>query len=155
MMGFENRPGLMDAVMDVNANLDSLIAPTSIRGLSFMPAGRHDERATEHFASARMGTVINQLLSVPNRLVVVDTLPLLLTTEARALTALGGQIVLVVRAESTPQNAVSEAIELLGEGPNVKLLLNGVVRNKALAYYGLGHGYDYYSHKHDQNKESA
>jgi Mrp family chromosome partitioning ATPase len=143
MLGREGQPGLINAVTDPGTNVESLIATTNVRGLSFLSAGPHNERATEHFASARMGEVMRQLLSVPNRIVVVDTLPLLLTTEARALTSLGGQIVLVVRAESTPQNAVLEAVDLLGEGANVKLLLNAAVRAKALEYYGIGHGYDY------------
>jgi Mrp family chromosome partitioning ATPase len=154
MMGREDRPGLINAVADVNTNVESLIATTNIRGLSFLSAGPHNQRATEHFASARMGDVMRQLLSVPNRIVVVDTLPLLLTTEARALTSLGGQIVLVVRAESTPQNAVLEAIDLLGEGANVKLLLNAAVRAKALEYYGLGHGYDYVPNNSRQEQKS-
>jgi Mrp family chromosome partitioning ATPase len=119
LMGCEDRPGLMNARVDTGANVESLIVPTNVRGLSFLPAGRHEERATEFFASARMAEITRQLLSVPNRIVVVDTLPLLLTTESRALASLGGQIVLVVRAESTPQNAVQEAIDLLGEGANV------------------------------------
>jgi receptor protein-tyrosine kinase len=143
LMGCEDRPGLMNALVDGAANLESLILPTNVRGLSFLPSGRHEERATEFFSSARMAEIARQLLSVPNRIVVVDTLPLLLTTESRALASLGGQIVMVVRAESTPQNAVMEAIDLLGEGANVKLLLNAAVRSKALEYYGLGQGYDY------------
>jgi Mrp family chromosome partitioning ATPase len=96
-----------------------------------------------------MHEVIEQLLLVPNRIVVIDSLPLLLTTEARALAPVAGQIVMVVRAESTPQSAVKEAIELLGEGANVKLLLNAVVRTKALGYLGseYGYGYNYRSEK--------
>jgi len=143
LMGCEGRAGLMNVLVDETVNVESLIVPTNVRGLSFLPAGRHEDRATEFFSSARMAEISRQLLSVPNRIVVVDTLPLLLTTESRALASLGGQIVLVVRAESTPQNAVMEAIDLLGEGANVKLLLNAAVRSKALEYYGLGHGYDY------------
>jgi Mrp family chromosome partitioning ATPase len=132
----------MNALIDPGTSVESLILPTNVRGLSFLPAGLHEERATEFFSSARMAELSRQLLSVPNRIVVVDTLPLLLTTESRALASLGGQIVMVVRAESTPQNAVLEAIDLLGEGANVKLLLNAAVRAK-FEYYGLGHGHGY------------
>jgi Mrp family chromosome partitioning ATPase len=145
MFDLTERPGLMDAVADPATNVESLILPTSLSGLSFLPAGRPDEHATEHFASDRMREVMNQILAVPHRIAVVDTLPLLLTTEARALTAIGGQIVLVVRADSTPQNAVMQAIDLLGEGANVKLVLNAAVRSKALGYFGFGYGYDYRS----------
>lgn len=141
--GLTERRGIMDAVADSSIDVHSLIVTTSIEGLSILPAGRPHENATEHFASSRMREVIEQLLSVPNRIVVIDSLPLLLTTEARALAPVAGQIVMVVRAESTPQSAVQQGIDLLGEGANIKLLLNAVVRTKALEYLGAGYGYGY------------
>jgi protein-tyrosine kinase len=154
MIGIEERLGLMDAVKDEALHVESLLIPTNIRGLSVLPAGHGDDRNTEHFASTRMRAVMEQLLSVPNRLVVMDTLPLLLTTEARALALLGGQIIMVVRAESTPQPAVKQAIDLLGDA-NVKLLLNGAVRSKALGYLGFGYGYDYTGNREAGPRESA
>lgn len=141
--GLAGRAGIMDAVADTRIDVQALIVTTSIEGLSILPAGRSHENATEYFASLRMREVIEQLLSVPNRIVVIDSLPLLMTTEARALAPVAGQIVMVVRAESTPQDAVQDAIGLLGEGANVKLLLNAVVRNKALGYLGAEYGYGY------------
>lgn len=144
VFGLADRPGLMEAVADATVDAESLIVSTNVEGLSILPAGRANPNATEYFASARMQALIDQLLAVPNRLLVVDSLPLLLTTEARALVPLAGQVVLVVRAESTPQQAVLQAIELLGAEVNVKLLLNAVVRTKAQAYMGYGYyGYHY------------
>jgi exopolysaccharide/PEP-CTERM locus tyrosine autokinase len=144
VFGLLDRPGLMDAAADPSIDVESLIVSTNVEGLSLLPAGRTDVNATEYFASARMQALVDQLLAVPNRLLVVDSLPLLLTTEARALVPLAGQVVLVVRAESTPQQAVLQAVELLGEEVNVKLLLNAVVRTRAQSYMGYGYyGYNY------------
>lgn len=144
VFGLTDRPGLVDAVADAAVDIESMVVTTSIEGLSILPAGRMDPNATELFASSRMQQVVDQLLAVPNRLVVVDSLPLLLTTEARALVPLAGQILLVVRAESTPQQAVLQALELIGDDANVKLMLNAVVRTKAMKYLGYGYyGYDY------------
>jgi Mrp family chromosome partitioning ATPase len=144
LFGLLGRPGLMDAAADPSIDVESLIVSTNVEGLSLLPAGRTDANATEYFASARMQTLVDQLLEVPNRLLVADSLPLLLTTEARALVPLAGQVVLVVRAESTPQQAVLQAVDLLGEDVNVKLLLNAVVRTKAQSYMGYGYyGYNY------------
>jgi receptor protein-tyrosine kinase len=95
-----------------------------------------------------MRQVLDQLLSVPNRIVVIDSLPLLQTTEARALTPLASQLLLVVRAESTPQVAVKQALELISPEANVKVVLNAVVRSRLTRYLGYGYGYDYdYSQK--------
>lgn len=144
VFGLTARPGLVDAVADPSSDIESMVVTTNIEGLSILPAGRSDPNATELFASSRMQQIVDQLLSVPNRLIVFDSLPLLLTTEARALVPLAGQILLVVRAESTPQQAVLHALDLIGEGANVKLMLNAVVRTKAMKYLGYGYyGYDY------------
>ncbi len=144
--GLSGRPGIMDAVADPTIDVQSLIVTTSIEGLSILPAGRTHENATELFSSSHMHEVLEQLLAVPNRIVVIDSLPLLLTTEARALAPIAGQVIMVIRAESTPQNAVQDAIALLGEQANVKLLLNAVVRPKILGYMGgYGYGYNYNS----------
>ena len=133
----------MDAAADDSIDVETLIVSTNIEGLSFLPAGRMNPNATEYFASARMQEIFRQLMAVPGRLLVVDTLPLLLTTEARALAPLAGQVLLVVRAESTPRQAVLESLNLLGGDANVKMLLNAAVRTKALAYLGYGYGYGY------------
>jgi receptor protein-tyrosine kinase len=141
--GLVGKPGLLDAATDPALDVESVVLSTNIEGLSVLPAGRPHENATEHFASARMQQLMQQLLQVPNRIVVVDGLPLLLTTEARVLAPLAGQVLLVVRAESTPQSAVMQALSLLGQEVNVKLILNAVVRNRFNHYYGYGYSYDY------------
>jgi exopolysaccharide/PEP-CTERM locus tyrosine autokinase len=144
VFGLLGRPGLMDAAVDRSVDVESLIVSTNIEGLSILPAGRTDANATEHFASSRMQELVDVLLAVRNRLLIVDSLPLLLTTESRALVPLAGQVVLVVRAESTPQQAVLQAVDLLGEDVNVKVLLNAMVRTRAQAYMGYGYyGYNY------------
>lgn len=143
VFGLAGQPGLMDAAADDSIDVETLIVSTNIEGLSFLPAGRMNPNATEYFASARMQEIFRQLMAVPGRLLVVDTLPLLLTTEARALAPLAGQVLLVVRAESTPRQAVLESLNLLGGDANVKMLLNAAVRTKALAYLGYGYGYGY------------
>lgn len=143
IFGLADQDGIMDAVSDPSKDIRRMIVPTSIERLSILPAGRPNDNATEYFASARMRQLLRQLLEVPNRIVVVDSLPLLLTTEARALASIAGMVLLVVRAESTPQSAVLQAIESLGEGINVKLMLNAVVRTKFMDYMGLGYGYRY------------
>jgi capsular exopolysaccharide synthesis family protein len=152
--GLAGQPGLMDAAANADIDVESLVVTTSIEGFSILPAGRAHPNATEHFASARMHEIIGLLLAVPNRLIVVDSLPLLLTTEARVLVPLAGQVVLVVRAEVTPQNAVLQAIELLGPGANAKLVLNAVERTRVLDYFGYGYGYGY-TYNYDETRSQG
>ncbi len=145
MFGLSDRAGIMDAVLDPTLDVESLVLTTSIEGLSILPAGRAHENATEYFASVRMREVVERISSVPNRIIVMDSLPLLLSTESTALAPSAGQVLLVVRAEGTPKPAVRQAIALLGSHPNIKLVLNAVVWTRLLDYmvYGYGYGYGY------------
>ncbi|MEO8313422.1 MAG: AAA family ATPase [Pseudomonadota bacterium] len=138
-----HRPGLMNALGDASCDVNSLILTTDIEGLSVLPAGSSSENATEYFGSERMRLILAALQSVPNRIVLIDSLPLLLTTEARVLMPLASQVLLVVRAESTPQAAVQQALNLIGETGNVKLVLNASVRTRLSRYFGYDYGFDY------------
>lgn len=142
-LSLQGKPGLTEAITQAGVDPESLVVGTDIAGLSVLPAGGSNERATEYFGSERMREVLATLLAVPGRILVVDSLPLLLTTEARSLTPHASQLLLVVRAESTPQSAVEQALAIIGESVNVKLVLNAVVRTPLSRYIGYGTGYEY------------
>jgi protein-tyrosine kinase len=155
-IGLADKPGLMNALVDPALDIESLVLTTDIEGLSVLPAGSASAYATEYFASERMRSVLDTLLLVPNRIIVIDSLPLLLTTEARVLALLAGQVILVVRSESTPQHAVKQSVELLGENANAKFVLNAVVRTRLTRYFGYGYGYEYeYGDAPPANKEKS
>jgi receptor protein-tyrosine kinase len=143
----QEEPGLMDLLVDESRESASVILPTDVGGLSLLPSGRHDlatTTATELLGSKRMEKVITELLSAdPTRIVLFDSPPLLLTTESRALIAIAGQIVLVVRAEQTTHKAVEDALECIGEGKRVGMVLNHCETANNPFYYGYGYGYAY------------
>ena len=60
----------------------------------------------------------------PDRVIVFDSPPLLLTTEAAVLASFMGQIVFVAAADITPQHAVQESLERLGDDKFVGVMLN-------------------------------
>jgi protein-tyrosine kinase len=61
------------------------------------------------------------------------------------LSTLMGQIVLVVKAGTTPQQAVRDALELLGPERDISLILNHAEVSGPLGYYyGYGYGYRNY-----------
>lgn len=143
--GLQDEPGLLNVITDPRMPIESVVLQTSVPGLSILPVGRRTETATEHLASARMRQLLKQLEDLdPYGLVVVDSPPILLTSEARVMASLFGQVVLVVRAGSTPQEAVTEAIGILGEGPRVGLVLNQAIHeNQSGTYYGHRYRYGY------------
>ena len=146
-LGVGDAPGLMDLLGDDALDAESLILPTDRDALSVLPAGRtHEEDATELLASVRMTDVAARLLrDDPDRILLFDAPPLLLTNEARVLAGVVGQVLLVVAAGSTPRAAVDEAVQYVAEEKFVGLILNQSKANRPGSYYGYGdYGYGGY-----------
>jgi protein-tyrosine kinase len=84
-----------------------------------------------------MATVLRELATrYADRIVIFDSPPLLPTTEARALAAHMGQIVMVVAADSTRQQAVHLALETIEDCEIVLMMLNKADKTDVGTYYG-------------------
>ncbi|MCZ6500477.1 MAG: AAA family ATPase [Gammaproteobacteria bacterium] len=143
LFGADAEPGLLD-LLDSDRPVDhrDFVVPTSVPGLSLLPAGKARTYATELLASNRMEELMRALgKEDPQRIVVFDSPPVLLTSEARVLTRLVGQVVVVVLAGMTPQQAVLEAVDTIDEGKAVNLILNQARHSADGGYYGGSYGY--------------
>jgi protein-tyrosine kinase len=139
IVGVREETGLLDALVDESLDIESLVRPTNLHGLSILPAGTRVEDTAELMSSNRMRQIIGSLCSrVSRRILLLDSPPLLITNEARALTKIAGQIVLVVRAGHTPRQAVQDAIGLFDPLQAGGLILNEVQLSKKEGYYGYG-----------------
>ena len=144
LLGVDKEPGLLEALADESVDVESLILPTDVLGLSILPAGKPHEGATELLASAHMARVAGRLFARDaRRIAIFDSPPLLVSSESRALCAVSGQIVLVVRSGKTPRHAVLDALAHIGDRESVYLVLNQSHGSAAESYYGYGG--DYYS----------
>jgi protein-tyrosine kinase len=141
VFGLASERGLLDVLRDPELDVESVIRPTDVPKLSFLPAGVSSGEATELLSSQRMEQVA-MALGEHNRqrVVLLDTPPLLQTTESSALAQIAGQIVVVVRAESTPQPVLLDALKTLHGHPSVSLVLNQSARSANSAYYYYGYG---------------
>lgn len=137
LFGASEEPGFIDLLRDSSLSFDSLVMPTNIPGISVLPAGKHDDHAAELLTSARMAALCDELESSdPQRIILFDSPPLLLTAEAAVLATQVGQIVLVVLANETPQQAVLEARDRLDPALPIGLLLNQVDSRDSASAYG-------------------
>jgi protein-tyrosine kinase len=142
LFGVQDEPGLLDALQDDSVDVESLILPTDVPGLSILPAGRPREGTTELLSSERMHVILQRLESRdPRRVVLFDSPPILLSSEARILLNVMGQVVFVVRAGVTPRAAVLEALGQIDEHRYVGLILNQSETRPSGGYYGYGYGY--------------
>ncbi|MES2317115.1 MAG: XrtA-associated tyrosine autokinase [Pseudomonadota bacterium] len=139
VLGLPAAPGLMDLLLDEDMGPADVILRTNIPSLSLLPAGRNNKHATELLASQAMSALLSDIATrYPDRIVIFDSPPLLLTSEANVLAAQMGQVVMVIESETTTQREVREALRRLENCPRVDLICN-----KAHAFGG-GHYYGYY-----------
>ncbi len=143
VLGLPGSAGLLDLVLEDSINVAPVLLRTNIDKLTLLPSGTPHERATELLASASMIRLLDDMAKrYPDRIIIFDSPPLLLTTEARVLASHMGQIVMVVRAEETLQTDVTNALSMIEACP-VKLMLLNQAKVAPNAAYGYGAGYGY------------
>jgi receptor protein-tyrosine kinase len=141
VLHLDDKPGLIDVLLDDSLDLQEVLVSTDVEGLRILPAGPVHRQSTELLASDRMSALAAQMAErYPDRVLVFDTPPLLATTEAQVMSSLMGQVVLVVRAGITPQQAVLQSLETLGQRAGVNVVLNQVRGARSDPYYGY-YGY--------------
>jgi protein-tyrosine kinase len=140
ILGVKEDKGLLDALVDESLDIESLVVETNVPGLSILPAGRRVETTAELLSSQRMRQLVAELCQHnPRRIVLLDSPPLLITNEGRALLKVAGQVVLVMRAGHTPRHAVQDAVALVGPHQAGGIVLNHVGGGEAAGYY-YGYG---------------
>jgi exopolysaccharide/PEP-CTERM locus tyrosine autokinase len=139
-LGLPAQRGLMDILVDDKLDLSDVLLRTNVDTLSILPAGTSTPRATELLASSTMSSLVTEIANrYPDRVVIFDSPPLLLTSESRVLASHMGQIVVVVEAQTTTQHAVKEALHKLEGFKNVNLIYN-----KTRDIPGIEETYDYH-----------
>jgi protein-tyrosine kinase len=124
-LGTDHAAGMLDLLMNEGLNPAEVIMPTSIPRLSFLPVGRPSELASELIASDRMMQLCARLSASEGfDTILFDSPPMLLTSESLALTKVVGQVVVVVRATSTPQEMVLDVVEQIDASKRVATILN-------------------------------
>jgi protein-tyrosine kinase len=140
ILGLKDHVGLLDALVDESLDVESLVVETNLPGFSILPAGGRVETTAELLSSKRMRQLMAGLcLHNPRRVVLLDSPPLLITNEGRALLKVAGQVVLVMRAGHTPRHAVQDAVALLGAQQAGGIVLNHAGGRGTDGYY-YGHG---------------
>ncbi len=137
VLGLGPEAGLMDILLDSQLALADVILKTNVPTLSILPAGRINKHATELLASRSMSDLLAEIANrYADRIVIFDSPPLLLTTEANVLAAQMGQVVLVVEAETTTQHAVKEALRRIEGCAHINLICNKTKGFPGSDYYG-------------------
>lgn len=142
MLGLPPGPGLLE-LLEGRAEMSSVLLRTNIDKLTLLPSGTPHPRATELLASDSMRQLLDDMATrYPDRIIIFDSPPLLLTTESRVLASHMGQIVVVVHAGKTLQADVQHALSTIESCP-VRMMLLNKAQSTAHGSYGYGYGYGY------------
>ena len=137
VFGLDGEPGFLD-LGATGREFDETIVKTDNPSLYVLPAGNKNAEATEILRSERTAALLTSLAADPRRIVLIDSPPLLVTSEAGVVTSLAGHVVVVVKAAQTPQEAVIRAIESIADDKPVSLILTQAdpVQVHGYGYYG-------------------
>ncbi|MDB5377704.1 MAG: Non-specific protein-tyrosine kinase [Rubritepida sp.] len=123
--GLMTERGLLSLAAEPGQPKEALLLPTAIERLSILPHGWLVSGRSRPPAADALSVAIRALaVALPGHLLILDTPPALSTSDAQALASLVGQVVLVVRAESTQRDEVEAALDLVEACPLLHLLLN-------------------------------
>jgi exopolysaccharide/PEP-CTERM locus tyrosine autokinase len=144
MLDIPSGPGLLDLLTDPSVEVPDVLLKTNIEKFSVMRAGTSHPRAAELLASDAMANLVAELgRRYPDRIIVFDSPPLLVTTESRVLASHMGQILVVVEEGRTRVSAAKEALAAIESCPVVMTVLNKSSGAAGKGYYGYGYGYGY------------
>ncbi len=146
-LGLQDRPGLLDLAEDASLDPASCVCSTGDQKLFVLPAGGRRNNAPELLGSSRLQKVIGRIATESGPcVVVIDSPPVMLANEARALSSAADHTLFVVKAGSTNADVVDTALQSLGSTSNVSMLLNQASNVSGSGYhYGADRGYDYAS----------
>ncbi|MGD9096850.1 MAG: polysaccharide biosynthesis tyrosine autokinase [Desulfobacterales bacterium] len=115
LFGYGQIPGLSDYLAQ-GRPLTSLLRKTFLKRLSILPGGPAPSNPAELLSSGRMADLLKEVTQrYSDRFIIIDTPPIQLTAESRALAKFVDGILLVVRFGSSNKIVASEAINTIGK----------------------------------------
>jgi exopolysaccharide/PEP-CTERM locus tyrosine autokinase len=144
-LGINSPRGLIEYLEDDRVTFSDILLKTDLPNLSLITAGKRHKYSTELLSSQRMYLFAEEVSRrYKDRIVIFDSPPLLVATQAQILAELVGQVVLVIAAEATPQSVVNESVAKLSNCDVVMTLLNKT--RKEIDIYGHNYSYGKYGH---------
>jgi Mrp family chromosome partitioning ATPase len=142
-LGISSNTGWLDS-METHGDAETHVIRTNVPDFSVLSTGKERAEIPELMSSRKMKQLLDDLVrSDPGRLVIMDALPCLTSTEPSILAALAGQTLFVVAALETSREDLESSLRLLGASPKVSLVLNKTepMLTEQFKSYGYAYGY--------------
>jgi capsular exopolysaccharide synthesis family protein len=145
IFGKQDLPGVSDFLTN-DKNIEDLITPVrGYQNLFFVAAGSNKENASELLENGRLHELMKQLDDNYD-LLIIDTAPIVLVTDAHILSSFSDATLYVVRHSTTPKVLLKRFDKNNELTPlnNLSIIFNGVkTRGYFNNNYGYGYGYVY------------
>lgn len=143
-----NSAGLTDSLIQDGGSLNGSLRPTRVEHLQLLMSGALPPNPAELLASDRVGVLLKQLKEQVD-MVVLDTPPCLVVTDAVALSKRADGVLVVVEAGKTRRAAMEQTLKTLRQvgAPVLGTVLNKYSARAQDGYYG--YQYQYYSTSDD------
>ena len=137
LLDAKEEAGLIDILEDNTLQVGDMIQRTNIPNLSFLSGGHPHLHSAELMASKQFGVLMQDIAArYSDRIIIVDSPPVLASAEAVVLSSLVGQTVVVVEKDRTSKRQLQRTLELLEGGRNVGCILNMVAAEEVFTGYG-------------------
>jgi succinoglycan biosynthesis transport protein ExoP len=120
------------------------LVPFANDNLAVLPAVRRTQSSTSFFSSPRMRELLD-LLREQYDFILIDSPPILPFSDMNIFEEVVDSIVMIVRAESTTRDTVTQALDTLGADKVLGIVLNDV-RQAPFLHYQYNDKYDYKPH---------
>ncbi|MCW8930345.1 MAG: XrtA-associated tyrosine autokinase [Gammaproteobacteria bacterium] len=142
VLSIETDKGLIEYLSGEVENLSDVLVNTNFPKLTILPAGNKHNLSVELFSSEMMKHLFNDLSErYHDRVVIIDSPPILQTNESGILAQNVGQIVFVVEQNTTEITNVQNAIDKLPSEAVIGIVMNKSRSGKTNIHDGYGYGY--------------
>jgi len=138
----KNSKGLSNYLSD-GTPLSEILVNSGIENLQIMTAGHPTNKPSELIGSKKMGELLKSLNKLgDNTYILIDSPPIISTTEPTILSKIVDGIILVVRADRTPRETIQRAVKSIDRQKIIGIVFNQI--DLKPSHYYSKYYYKYY-----------
>jgi exopolysaccharide/PEP-CTERM locus tyrosine autokinase len=152
-LGLTERSGLMEYLLGDVKEIGEVMFRSNIDKLRIIPAGRSHHLSTELLASQAMQDLITEFSTrYTDRVVIIDTPPIIGISESAVLANFAGQAVIVVDEGRSKLSDIQKAVERLNPDMPIGFVVNKSLNTSEQTGY---YGYHYYGSGREGEEQPA
>lgn len=143
-LGIDKKKGLMEYLRGEVKDISEVLYHTNVDKLKIIPAGRSHHLSTEYLASQKMNETIDEFSNrYSDRVVIIDSPPLIGITETAVLANFAGQAAVVVEEGRAKLSDIKTSVERLNPEMAIGFIINkSIYHDDSSSYYGYYYSED-------------